>query len=92
MKLYFAPGTVARASLIALCEADVPFDPVRVDFASSEQRGDAYLAVNPKGRVPALETDRGTLTETCALLPYIASLNPSANLLPDDPFDRARTV
>lgn len=90
MQLYFAPGTIARASLIALCETGVPFDPVRVDFASAEQRGKTYLTINPKGRVPALATSHGTLTETSALLPYIASLAPAALLLPDDPFERAR--
>ena len=45
-----------------------------------------YLAINPKGRVPALVTDRGILTETPAILAFIAQSFPQAKLVPDDPF------
>lgn len=90
MDLFYAPGTVALASGIALEEAGIPYTPHRVDFASSEQRGAAYLALNPKGRVPSLVTERGVLTETPAILRYIATLNPGAGLWPADPFEAAR--
>ncbi len=87
MKLFYAPGTCARASHIALREADADFELVLVDFASAEQRADAYRAINPKGRVPALQTGQGTLTETPAILAYIAQSFPQAALAPlDDPF------
>ena len=60
---------------------------MRISFADDEQRKPAYLAVNPKGRVPALETDRGVLTETPAMLAFIAQSFPQARLAPlDDPF------
>jgi glutathione S-transferase len=91
LTLYYAPGSCARASHIALREADAEFELQLVDFASAEQRGTAYRQVNPKGRVPALETDRGILTETPAVLAYIAQSYPEARLAPlIDPFEFAR--
>lgn len=87
MKLYYAPATCALASLIALEEAGARYEPVRIDFAASQQTSPGYLAINPKGRVPALETDRGILTETPAILAYIAQIHPAAGLAPvSDPF------
>jgi glutathione S-transferase len=87
LKLYFAPLTCALASHIALEEAGADYSTVKVDFATSEQRSPAYLAVNPKGRVPSLVTDRGVLTETPAMLTFIAQSYPAARLAPlDDPF------
>ncbi len=90
MKLFYSPGSVAAASLIALCETDAAFEPVLLDFASKEHTKPEYLAINPKGRVPALVTDNGIITETLAILTYIAETNPSANLMPSDPFGRAK--
>ncbi len=91
LTLYYAPGSCARASHIALREAGAGFELRLVDFASNEQRGDAYRKVNPKGRVPALVTDRGILTETPAILTFIAQSHPEAGLAPlDDPFEFAR--
>ncbi|MEZ5560552.1 MAG: glutathione S-transferase N-terminal domain-containing protein [Pseudomonadales bacterium] len=91
LKLFYFPGSCARASHIALREAGAEFELQLVDFAAAEQRGDAYRRINPKGRVPALETSRGTLTETPAILAYIAQSYPTAGLAPlDDPFEFAR--
>ena len=64
LTLHYAPRTCALASLIALEESGLAFEVKRVDMASSEQRSPQYLAINPKGRVPALGTERGILTET----------------------------
>jgi glutathione S-transferase len=87
MKLYFAANTCALASHIALEEAGAEYATVRVSFAANEQRSPEYLAINPKGRVPALITDKGILTETPAMLAFIAQSFPGANLAPlDDPF------
>lgn len=82
LTLYFAPGTCALASHIALEEAGADFAPVRVDFAAQDQRKPEYLAVNPKGRVPTLVTSRGVLTETPAILAYVAQSFPQAGLAP----------
>ncbi|MEO3413488.1 glutathione S-transferase family protein [Roseovarius sp. CAU 1744] len=90
MKLYYAPNTISIASAITLDEAGIEFEPVRVDFRTGEQTKPAYHAINPKGRVPALVTDHGILTETGAILDYIAALRPEAGLVPSDPWDAAR--
>jgi glutathione S-transferase len=91
LKLYYAPGTCALATHIALEEAGAPYEAVRVDFASQAQRSAEYLAVNPKGRVPALVTESGTLTETPALLVFVAQCFPQAELAPlSDPFALAK--
>jgi len=87
LTLYYAPNTCALASHISLEEAGAPYDAVRLRFADGEQRKPEYLAVNPKGRVPALATDRGILTETPAILAFIAQSFPAARLAPlDDAF------
>jgi glutathione S-transferase len=87
MKLYYATGTCALASHIALEEAGAEYSTVKINFATSEQRSAEYLAINPKGRVPSLVTDRGILTETPAMLAFIAQSFPKARLAPlDDPF------
>lgn len=87
LTFYFAPGTCALASHLALEYAGARYEPVRLDFKTQQQRSPEYLKVNPKGRVPALVTGRGVLTETPALLQYIAQTHPDAKLAPlDDPF------
>jgi glutathione S-transferase len=87
MKLYYATGTCALASHIALEEAGADYSTVKINFATSEQRSPEYLAINPKGRVPSLVTDRGILTETPAMLAFVAQSFPKAKLAPiDDPF------
>jgi glutathione S-transferase len=91
MKFFFAPATCALASRIALEEAGAPYEPVRIDFKTGGQRAPDYLKINPKGRVPALATEQGVLTETPAILLYVAQSYPAAKLAPlDDPFALAR--
>lgn len=88
MKLYFAPGTISIAVAITLNEAGISYDTHRLDFAAGEQRGDAYATINAKGRVPALDVDGTILTETGAILDYIASLAPG--LMPNDAMTAAK--
>jgi len=91
LTLYYSPGSCSLATHIALIDAGADFEARRVDFAESGQRKPSYLAINPKGRVPALVTEDGTLTETPALLAYVAQRFPAAKLAPlDDPFAFAR--
>ena len=84
MILYYAPGTCALASHIALEQADADYEARRLDFSAGEQRSPDYLAVNPKGRVPALVTSQGVLTETPAILAYISQIHPEAKLAPNE--------
>ena len=89
VKLYWAANTVSSASAIALNEGGVHWDGVEVDFSTAEQTKPAYMAINPKGRVPALSTPEGILTETGAILEYIgATMVPG--LVPADPLQAAR--
>ena len=89
--LYYAAGTCAQAVLIALYEADAQFTLKTLSFADNEQRSPEYLSINPKGRVPALATEHGVLTETPALLLYVAQTHPQARLAPlHDPFALAQ--
>jgi glutathione S-transferase len=91
LNLFYAPLSCALASHIALEEAGANYTTTRVDFRRDEQRSPEYLKVNPKGRVPALATEHGILTETPAILAYIAQLHPQARLAPfDDAFAFAR--
>jgi len=83
LKLYTAWGTIGLACELALEEAGAPYEAVRLNFADNEQRGDVYLAVNPKSRVPALATDRGVITEAPAIMGYIARAFPAARLAPE---------
>ena len=90
LKLFYSPGACSLASHIALEEAGAPYELMRLNFKADDQRKPEYLKVNPKGRVPALVTDRGILTESPAILAYIAQAYPAAKLAPTDPFDFAR--
>ena len=93
LKLYYAPNTCALASHIALEDAGADYEAVRIDFAKEEQRKPDYLAINPKARVPALVTDRGILTETPAILAFVAQSFPKSHLAPlDDPFAFAQAA
>ena len=91
LKLYYSPGSCALASHIALADAGADYETVRINFQAGEQTQPEYLAINPKGRVPALITDDGILTETPAILAYVAQRFPQSDLAPlDNPFAFAR--
>ena len=87
LTLFYALNTCALASHIALEDSGAAYEAKRLNFAENEQRKPEYLKINPKSRVPALVTDQGILTETPAILLYIAQSFPKANLAPvNDPF------
>jgi glutathione S-transferase len=84
MKLYYLPGACSMAANIALREAGLKFELVKVDRRTKQAAdGLDFNEVNPKGYVPALTLDSGeTLTENVAVLQYIADRNPAAKLAP----------
>jgi glutathione S-transferase len=85
--LYYAPGACSLASHITLEELGVPYERRRVDFGKTEQQSEAYRSINPKARVPTLITPGGSLTETPAILAFLAQSHPEAALAPvGDPF------
>ena len=92
LKLYYSPGACSLAPHIALEETGADYQPVLVKLADGAQRTPEYLAVNPKGRVPALADDGLVVTENPAVLRYIARKYPDAAVWPDDPADEARCL
>src|SRR5579872_3902828 len=87
LKLFYSPGACSLAAHAALEEAGASYEIQLVDLKSGQQRSNDYLKVNPKGRVPALATERGILTESPAILVYIAQRFPESKLAPvGDPF------
>ncbi len=90
MKFYFAPNTISIAVAILLEELGLDYEPVKLDFASGEQTKPDYHKINPKGRVPALVTDDGILTETGAILEYLTARAENTDFLMADPWDMAQ--
>ncbi len=79
MKLYFSPGACSFASHIALNESGLKYESTQVNL---KDKPADFVAMNPKGYIPALMTDKGLLTEGCAILQYIADQAPEKNLIP----------
>jgi glutathione S-transferase len=90
LMFFYAPGACSLASHIVLEEIGVAYDSVRLDLMAGDQHRPEFRSVNPLGKVPALVTDRGTVTETPAILSFLADLSPGHGLLPADPFSRAQ--
>ena len=89
-KLYFSPGAVSMATHIALEELQAPYELESISIKDGQQLSERYRRVHPLGRVPALEIAPGVvLTETPALLGYLAELSPQP-LLPAAGLERAR--
>jgi glutathione S-transferase len=84
MKLYYSPGACSLSPHIALLEAGLPYDLVKVDLRAKKlENGDDFLQINPKGQVPALSLDSGELvTEGPVIVQMIADKAPGKNLAP----------
>ena len=89
LKLFWAPNTISIAPAIVLNEGGVHWDGQRIDFQAAEQTKPEYLDINPKGRVPALATPGGVLTEAGAIMEYLAA-TAVPGLVPVDPLHAAR--
>lgn len=86
-RFYYSPRSCALASHIVLEHIGADFEAIRLDFQANQQRSAEYLAINAKGRVPALVTERGVITETPAILLYLAQTHPQSGVAPlNDPF------
>lgn len=90
--LYHAPGACSIAAYVSLLEAGADFDVVLISLAKKEQNSESYKALNPKQKVPYLIVEGKGLSENTAILSWIASAYPEANLLPQDSFERARAI
>ena len=91
LRFYYSPGSCALASHIVLEHVGADYEAIKLDFGSKQQLSPEYLAINPKGRVPALATDRGVITEPPEILLYLAQTFPDYCLAPlDDAFALAQ--
>jgi glutathione S-transferase len=89
--LYYAPGAISFAPHMVLSDLGVDHTALRLETADDAHRTPAYLKINPLGTLPSLVLDDGrVLTETAAILEYLATLRPEAALMPSDPWLRAR--
>ncbi len=93
LTLYYAPGSSSMASHIVLEEAGAHYETRFVNEDAGEHRTEAYLRVNPRGKVPALRlTDGSVLVENIAIQAYVARTHPEAGLLPTDVEGEARAL
>ena len=89
MKLYGSKNSRSLRCVWALEEAGATYDYQRVNMMKGEGYAPAYKAVNPLGKIPALQDGSLTLTESMAIVQYVADIFPQAALVPDDPAARA---
>jgi glutathione S-transferase len=93
MKLYFSPSACSLAPHIVMMELGLSFSTETVDLSSGETARGSFQEVNPKGYVPALEVEAGVLlTESIAILQYLAESKPEAQLLPSAGIGRYRCL
>jgi glutathione S-transferase len=92
MTLYFSPGACSTASHIGLEETGAPYEERPTLLAKGEQKTEAYLKINPRGKVPALSVDGKVITENTAILTYLARRFPEKKLMPADPIEEARCI
>ena len=89
--LYTAQASIGVASHVALEESGLDFEIVELDFSKQQQSTSDYLKINPKARVPSLVVKDGIITETPAILTYLAQCAPDSPIaLPDDAFSQAQ--
>ena len=84
-------GGVARDVIVRMLldEGDIPWEQIPVDFEAGEHRSEDYLAINPNGRVPAMDDDGFVLFESLAINQYLAKKNPSSSLAPASQHEEA---
>ncbi len=82
MKHYFHPMSRGVTTHWMLTELDASYEPVVIDFPNGENREPAYIAVNPMGKVPALEDEGNIVTETAAICAYLADKYPDKGMAP----------
>lgn len=92
LTLYFSPGVCSTASHIGLEELGVPYEKKPTLLPKGEHKTEAYLKINPRGKVPALDVDGQVITENTAILSYLGRRYPEKNLFPTDPLGQARCI
>src|SRR5207237_8674385 len=89
--LYFSPGACSLASHIGLEETGAPYEAKPILLAKQQQKTEAYLKINPRGKVPSLSVDGKVLVENTAILTYLARRFPEKKLMPAEPAEEAHS-
>lgn len=92
MKLYYSPGACSLAPHIVLEEIGRPYQTHLVSSMDGSTKTAEYLEINPKGRVPVLDTGTDVITEVPAIMTYLARTYPESKLLDDSPINFARAL
>ena len=92
LTLYFSPGACSLAAHIGLEETGVSYEAKPILLAKQQQKTEAYLKINPRGKVPALSIDGKILVENTAILTYLARSFPEKKLMPADLAEEARGI
>ncbi len=92
LTLYYAPGACSFASHIALEESGLAYDTVKINTGAGEQRSPAYLAVNPRGKVPTLLVDGKPLVENLAIMAFVAGAHPESGIWPAQTLDQVAAL
>ena len=92
LTLYYSPGACSMASHIGIEETGTAYVEKPTLLAKGEQKTEAYLKINPRGKVPALSVDGKIITENTAILTYLAKQFPQKGLMPADPVEEARCI
>ena len=89
LTLYYSPGSSSVIPHLTLEEIGAPYEQKLINLAKGEHKSDAYLQINPRGKVPALSINGNILTENVAILTYLAMQFPAAQLMPQNLSDEA---
>lgn len=92
LTLFYSPGACSMASHIALEETGEPYQAQETPLSKSAHKTPEYLAINPRGKVPALSVDGEVITENTAILTYIGKRFPKTGMLPEEPIAQARCI
>jgi glutathione S-transferase len=92
LTLYYSPGACSLASHIALEETQEPYEAKQTLLSKDEHKTEAYLKINPRGKVPSLSVDGDIITENTAILTYLGKRFPKAEMWPTDPIEEARCI
>jgi len=92
LTLYYWPGASSVIPHITLEEIGAPYERELINLAKGEHKSNAYLQINPRGKVPALSINGDVLTENVAILTYLAKLFPDARLLHQDLSEESRCL
>ncbi|WP_198120180.1 glutathione S-transferase family protein [Massilia rhizosphaerae] len=90
--LYYCPGHMSFAPHVVLYEIGKPFEAVHVAIKEGATQSAEFRRLNPKGKIPVLLADGHVITESAAIMYYLALRHPDSGLLPDDPLGVARAV